>query len=75
MDLPGVGLDPGLWKHVVAECLAALVGVNQTCQPGRGECRMPELPGQPVVEGDLPVSIHGGEGEVGVTRRTGCLNR
>ena len=25
---------------------------DQTCQPGRGECRMPKPPGQPAVEGD-----------------------
>ena len=34
----------------------------------RAELKLPDVPPQ-------IVSIHGGEGEVGVTRRTGCLNR
>jgi hypothetical protein len=40
----------------------------------RGDCCWQCDPGSEVVKSRVEVSIHGGGGEVGVTRRAGCLN-
>ena len=53
------------------ECLVSFVGetTNEEMVP---EGQVP--PKQADFKGWTEVSIHGGEGEVGVTRRAGCLN-
>ena len=53
------------------ECLVSFVGEtsNDEMAP-EGQ----EPPKQADFKGWTEVSIHGGEGEVGVTRRAGCLN-
>ena len=54
VDLPGVIFDPGARECSATKRLAVTIGRRQPGDPYFIERRVPELPGEPVVEGDVP---------------------